>query len=80
MSNANSKQVDGEHYKNKVIQPWDYIVANNMGFLEGSVIKYVSRYKEKNGLKDLEKAKHFIEKLIEVLRQQEEKEGSIENR
>lgn len=66
MSLANDKQVAGDHYKNKAIQPWDYISSNNMGFLEGSVIKYVSRYKEKNGIQDLEKAKHFLEKLIEV--------------
>lgn len=63
---ANNKQVDGSHYKDKAIQPWDFIVANNMGFLEGAIIKYVSRYQEKNGVRDLEKAKHFLEKLIEV--------------
>lgn len=66
MSSANTKQVDGDHYKNKTIQPWDYISSNNMGFLEGCIIKYVSRYQEKNGVRDLEKAKHFLEKLIEV--------------
>lgn len=63
---ANNKQVDGDHYKNKAIQPWDYISSNNMGFLEGCIVKYVSRYQEKNGVRDLEKAKHFLEKLIEV--------------
>jgi hypothetical protein len=63
---ANTKQVDGNHYKDKAIQPWDYISSNNMGFLEGCIIKYVSRYQEKNGVRDLEKAKHFLEKLIEV--------------
>jgi hypothetical protein len=66
MSNANSKQVDGNHYKTKRIEPWDYIEANQLGFLEGSIIKYITRYQEKNGVKDLEKAKHFLEKLIEV--------------
>lgn len=65
-SSANIKQVDGTHYKSKAIQPWDYADANNMGFLEGSIIKYVSRYQDKNGVRDLEKAKHFLEKLIEV--------------
>lgn len=64
---ANEKQVAGEHYKKKAIQPWDYISSNNMGFLEGSIIKYVSRYQDKNGVQDLEKAKHFLEKLIEVV-------------
>lgn len=66
MSDANTRQVDGTHYKTLAIQPWDYVVSNNLGFLEGSIIKYVSRYESKNGIKDLEKAKHFLEKLIEV--------------
>lgn len=62
---ANEKQVDGEHYK-LVIQPWDYITFNRLGYLEGNIIKYVTRYKEKNGVRDLEKAKHYLDKLIEV--------------
>lgn len=63
---ANETQVGGEHYKTKAIQPWDYISSNNMGYLAGCIVKYVSRYEDKNGLEDLEKAKHFLEKLIEV--------------
>lgn len=63
---ANSIQIGGEHYKNKAIQPWDFISSNNMGFLAGNVVKYVARYREKNGLQDLEKAKHYLDKLIEV--------------
>jgi hypothetical protein len=66
MSQANDRQEGGSHYKTKAIQPWDYIVANDLGFLEGSIIKYVTRYKEKNGVNDLKKAAHFLEKLIEV--------------
>jgi hypothetical protein len=62
---ANDKQVDGEHYQLE-IQPWDYITLNRLGYLEGNIIKYVTRHKEKNGVKDLEKAKHYIDKLIEV--------------
>lgn len=62
---ANQKQIGGSHYKT-VIEPWDYIVANNLGYLEGNIVKYVSRYKNKNGLQDLEKALHYLEKLIEV--------------
>lgn len=61
---ANDKQVGGEHYKG-AIQPWDFIVSNELGYLEGNVVKYVSRYKKKNGLQYLEKAKHYLEKLIE---------------
>lgn len=63
---ANEKQVGGSHYKDNAIQPWDYIVRNEIGYLEGNVIKYVSRWKDKGGVADLEKAKHYLEKLIEV--------------
>lgn len=63
---VNSKQVNGSHYKNKAIQPWDYIVANNLGYLEGNVVKYISRWRDKGGMDDLAKAKHYIEKLIEL--------------
>lgn len=54
------------HYKDKAIQPWDFIVSNNLGYLEGNVVKYVSRWRQKGGVEDLRKAKHYIEKLIEV--------------
>ena len=53
-------------YYNTEIQPWDYIAANGLGYFEGNIIKYVSRWKSKNGLADLEKAKHYLEKLIEL--------------
>jgi hypothetical protein len=53
------------HYTILPIQPIDYITKNNFDFLEGNVIKYVSRYKHKNGLEDLRKAKHYIEMLID---------------
>lgn len=65
---ANEEQVGGQHYVSKAIQPWDYIVSNKMGYLEGNIVKYVSRYKEKGGLEDLIKAAHYLEKLIEVTR------------
>jgi hypothetical protein len=48
------------------IQPVEYIHANGIGYFEGNVIKYVSRWRAKNGIKDLEKAKHYIELLIEL--------------
>ena len=63
---ADEEQVGGDHYKNKAIQPWDYIASNNLGYLEGCVIKYVSRYKEKGGIQDLQKAAHYLQKLMEV--------------
>jgi hypothetical protein len=66
MSKANAVQVGGTHYKSKAIQPWDYIASNDLGYLEGNIIKYVSRWQDKGGLSDLDKAKHYLEKLIEV--------------
>lgn len=61
---ANNKQVAGSHYQVS-IQPWDYIHSNGIGYLAGNIVKYVSRYKSKNGLEDLRKAQHYLEKLIE---------------
>ncbi|UHH28315.1 DUF3310 domain-containing protein [Pseudomonas veronii] len=63
---ALSTQVSGDHYKSLVIQPIEYIHANKIPFAEGSVIKYVTRWRDKGGLADLEKAKHFLELLIEL--------------
>jgi len=61
---VNTIQVGGDHYKSKGIQPWDFIVTNKLGYLEGNIIKYVSRHTEKGGVTDLLKAKHYLEKLI----------------
>lgn len=66
MASANDVQIGGDHYKIQKIQPWDYIVSNNIPFLEGNIIKYVTRWKEKGGIADLQKAKHYLDKLIEV--------------
>lgn len=59
-------QVGGEHYMTKGIQPIEYIYENNLGFCEGNVVKYVTRWREKNGLSDLRKAIHYLELLIEL--------------
>ncbi len=64
MLQANSNQVGGTHYQTP-IQVWDFVHSNNIGYLAGNVIKYVARYKHKNGIEDLYKAQHYIEKLIE---------------
>jgi len=64
--NANDTQVAGDHYKRQPIQPWDYIAANGLGFFEGNVVKYVSRWKTKAGVEDLRKARHYLDKLIEL--------------
>lgn len=61
---ANDRQVGGEHYKTE-IQHWDYVEANDIPYLEAQAIKYVGRHAEKNGLEDLDKAIHFIEKIKE---------------
>jgi len=66
MDNANQNQVGGTHYKSKAIQPWDYIAANELGYFEGNIVKYVSRWKDKGGLDDLRKARHYLDKLIEL--------------
>lgn len=68
-SKPSSTQVGGSHYASMKIQPFAYIHANGIGFAEGCVIKYVSRWKAKGGIEDLKKARHFLDLLIE----QEEK-------
>lgn len=65
MPSALDTQVGGDHYTSMVLQPVDYIHANRMPFIEGCVIKYISRWRSKNGVADLEKARHFIDILIE---------------
>lgn len=59
-------QVGGSHYKSMAIQPMQYSVANGLQWAEGEVIKYVSRWRSKGGVKDLEKAAHVLAYLIEV--------------
>ena len=66
MSTANDTQVGGQHYKAKNIQPWDYIAANQLGYFEGNIVKYVSRWRDKGGVDDLRKARHYLDKLIEL--------------
>ena len=60
-------QVGGDHYKKMPIQPLEFIAKNNLDFFQGNVIKYVLRYKDKNGMEDLRKAIHFIEMMIEMM-------------
>jgi hypothetical protein len=65
-TSALAVQVSGDHYKTAKIQPIEFIHANNIPFCEANVIKYIFRWKAKNGIKDLEKAKHYIDLLIEL--------------
>ena len=64
--NATDTQVGGSHYKDMAIQPVQYIHANGIGFLEGNVIKYTTRWRDKGGLSDLRKARHYLDMLIEL--------------
>jgi len=64
LRDALGMQEGGSHYKDMKIQPVEFIHANNIGFIEGCVIKYVCRYKMKNGIEDLKKAQHFLNLLI----------------
>ena len=59
-------QISGQHYKNYIIQPVEFIVKNDIAFLEANVIKYVCRHRAKNGLEDLEKAEHYIQLAKEL--------------
>jgi hypothetical protein len=65
-TSALDKQESGNHYKDKGIQPIVYIHANNLGFCEGNVVKYVTRWRDKGGEADLRKAIHYLELLIEL--------------
>ena len=58
-----TKQVEGNHYSQFPIQPTEFIVRNNLDFLQGNVIKYVCRFRHKNGEADLDKAIHYLEML-----------------
>jgi hypothetical protein len=65
VAKASSIQVGGGHYAKYKIQPTEFIHANNVPFIEGNIIKYVMRHREKNGVEDLKKAKHYIDLLIQ---------------
>ena len=73
---ANTLQVAGNHYKEKAIQPWDYIATNGLGYFEGNVVEYVSRWRDKGGIEDLRKARHYLDKLIELEISNVENQGS----
>lgn len=65
-TNPLNKQVGGDHYKNFKIQPIEFIHKNRLGFIEGCVIKYICRYRAKNGLADLRKIQHYVDLLVEL--------------
>jgi Protein of unknwon function (DUF3310) len=65
MTKATDHQEGGSHYRQYAIQPIEYIVANDLSFLAGNVVKYVTRYKDKGGEQDIRKAMHYLELILE---------------
>ena len=63
--NPYDRQVDGDHYQKLAIQPMQYSMLNNLDACQHTVIKYITRFRDKGGIKDLEKAKHCIDMLID---------------
>jgi len=66
---ALEKQEGGKHYKELKIQPIEYIQANKLGYEQGNVVKYITRYADKGGVEDLLKAIHYIELLIDDIKE-----------
>lgn len=62
----NRAQIGGQHYAKMKIQVWDFVIANEIPYMEASCIKYLCRWRDKGGIEDLKKARHFLDKLIEV--------------
>lgn len=65
---ANSHQCGGDHYRSDGPQHWDFAAALGLDYFQGQVTKYVVRWRKKNGLQDLEKARHFLDKYIELVK------------
>jgi len=63
--NASKKQIGGDHYKDMVIQPSEFIYRNGLNWLAGNAIKYICRYGRKHGSQDIDKAIHYLELLKE---------------
>lgn len=61
-----SNNISPSYYQKGSIEVTDYITSNEMSFIEGNIIKYVTRYKEKSGIQDLRKARWYLDKLIET--------------
>lgn len=60
-------QIGGTHYQEMKIEPFDYAFANDLDFFQGTIVKYISRHKTKNGIEDLKKARHTLNRYIEYL-------------
>ena len=79
MSDPYDTQVGGDHYKKMKIQPSEFINKNEMQFAEGNAIKYICRHGSKGRLQDLEKAKHYIDMIIERDYADEAKNSSVDS-
>ena len=66
LTNALETQVGGNHYTDMVVQPVEFILANQLGFLEGNIIKYICRHQVKHGAEDIKKAIHYCEILLHI--------------
>jgi hypothetical protein len=79
VTNALQKQVGGKHYKDMKIQPMEYNQANGIPYTEGNIIKYVSTWRFREGLMDLEKALHYLEYLIACVKAEQKPKPTIIN-
>lgn len=66
LKRANTMQVGGTHYQRGGLQHWDFVEAHGIGYLEAAASKYLTRWRDKNGAQDLEKARHYTVKLLEL--------------
>ena len=81
MTKANEYQVAGNHYREgNGIQHWDFAASQQFDYFQGQITKYITRWKKKNGMADLEKAKHFLEKYIEVEKMKSQPGSAIAQR
>lgn len=70
MASANDRQVGGDHYKTDGLRPqhWDLVDLYEWDYFQGQITKYLMRWRKKNGIEDLEKARHYLDKYIELER------------
>lgn len=70
---ANERQVGGSHYKTNGEEHWDRVYRLELDYFQACITKYVERWKKKNGIEDLEKARHYLDKYIELEKSKQEK-------
>lgn len=81
MIDQNDIQIGGDHYKVPgQTEHWDFVWQHDLDYFQGQITKYVTRWKKKGGLRDLEKARHFLDKYIQLIQQRQEKEKQAFNK